>query len=209
MDETRWLTKNNLVEMMNYLTERTTPRKLILFGCACCRQSEELMGEPHCSEIIGRLEQFADGEISSQRLTMMLNSQFPLRDFPPSEFFVSGVVEIIRNPWSGALHLSAAAMRSDTADSNIDAIGCNLLRDVIGNPFRPSPLDSAIVSRIDPAAIILARSMYTNRAFSHLPYLGDALEEAGCADTAILKHLREPGMHVRGCWVLDSVLRRE
>lgn len=44
---------------------------------------------------------------------------------------------------------------------------------------------------------------------SVLPILADALEDAGCEDTSVLQHLRGPGPHVRGCWVLDWLLRRE
>jgi hypothetical protein len=39
--------------------------------------------------------------------------------------------------------------------------------------------------------------------------LADALEEAGCTDAAILSHLRGPGPHVRGCWVVDLLLGKE
>ena len=39
-----------------------------------------------------------------------------------------------------------------------------------------------------------------------LAVLGDALEEAGCSDADILNHLRGPGPHVRGCWVIDLCL---
>ena len=38
--------------------------------------------------------------------------------------------------------------------------------------------------------------------------LSDALEEAGCDDTAILNHLRSPGPHVRGCWAVDLLTGR-
>ena len=42
------------------------------------------------------------------------------------------------------------------------------------------------------------------------PSLGFAavklLEDAGCTDSQILDHLRSPGPHVRGCWVVDLVL---
>jgi hypothetical protein len=55
----------------------------------------------------------------------------------------------------------------------------------------------------------LARSAYDNRAFDHLPILADALEEAGCTDAAILGHLRGPGPHARGCWVVDAFLGKE
>lgn len=42
-----------------------------------------------------------------------------------------------------------------------------------------------------------------------LAILADALEDAGCDSTAILDHLRSPGPHVRGCWVLDLILGKE
>jgi hypothetical protein len=39
-----------------------------------------------------------------------------------------------------------------------------------------------------------------------LSILADALEDVGCADAKLMSHLRGPGPHVRGCWVLDLVL---
>jgi hypothetical protein len=39
--------------------------------------------------------------------------------------------------------------------------------------------------------------------------LADALEEAGCTDVKILSHCRQPGEHVRGCWVVDLLLGKE
>jgi hypothetical protein len=38
--------------------------------------------------------------------------------------------------------------------------------------------------------------------------LADALEEAGCADADLLRHLHGPGPHVRGCWALDFILAK-
>jgi hypothetical protein len=37
---------------------------------------------------------------------------------------------------------------------------------------------------------------------SRLAVLADALEEAGCSVADILNHLRGPGPHVRGCWLV-------
>jgi hypothetical protein len=39
--------------------------------------------------------------------------------------------------------------------------------------------------------------------------VADALEDAGCEHPDILAHCREPGTHVRGCWVVDLVLGKE
>ena len=79
----------------------------------------------------------------------------------------------------------------------------SLLRDIFGNPFRPVFFNpewrtSTVVS--------LAKSMYESRDFSTMPILGDALQDAGCEHEDILNHCREPGEHVRGCWVVDMIL---
>jgi hypothetical protein len=52
----------------------------------------------------------------------------------------------------------------------------------------------------------LAQAIYCDRAFDRLPILADALEDAGCDNADILNHCRQPGEHVRGCWVVDLVL---
>jgi hypothetical protein len=60
----------------------------------------------------------------------------------------------------------------------------------------------------DWAALALARGIYKEGAFERMPVLGDALEDAGCEDEALLTHCREKKLrrHVRGCWTLDALL---
>jgi hypothetical protein len=72
-------------------------------------------------------------------------------------------------------------------------------------PFRPG-LCAGDPSWRTEAVVGLARGMAESRDFAAMPVLADALEDAGCADPAILAHCREPGPHVRGCWVVDLVL---
>lgn len=79
-----------------------------------------------------------------------------------------------------------------------------LVWDVAGNPFA-TPVDFARWRTSTVAAI--ARGMYLSRDFSALPILADALEDAGCDDVEVLAHCRTPGAHVRGCWVLDQILK--
>jgi hypothetical protein len=81
-----------------------------------------------------------------------------------------------------------------------------LVRDIFGNPFRPTIFSPAW--RTD-TAVSLACQMYEAREFSAMPILADALQDAGCDNDDILKHCRNPGPHVRGCWVVDMVLGRE
>ena len=42
-----------------------------------------------------------------------------------------------------------------------------------------------------------------------LPILADALEEAGCHNSDILAHCRQPGKHWRGCWVIDLLFGKK
>jgi hypothetical protein len=80
-----------------------------------------------------------------------------------------------------------------------------LLRDIVGNPFRPVTFSPSW--RTD-TAVSLARQMYESREFSAMPILADALQDAGCDSDDVLNHCRGPGPHVRGCWVVDLVLER-
>jgi hypothetical protein len=79
------------------------------------------------------------------------------------------------------------------------------IRDLFGNLFHPVTLDP---SWLTPKVIALAQQIYDERAFDRLPILVNALEEAGCHNADILSHCRQQGEHVRGCWVVDLVLRK-
>ncbi len=84
---------------------------------------------------------------------------------------------------------------------------CRLIRDIVENPFRPPPvIDSSWLSWNGAIIPKLAQAIYDDRAFERLPILADALEEAGCTNADILNHCRQPGEHVRGCWVVDLLL---
>jgi hypothetical protein len=83
----------------------------------------------------------------------------------------------------------------------------DLLREVFGNPFRPSPpLPAAVLAWSDGIVVRLAQALYEARDFSNIALLADALSDAGCADEALLAHCRSGGEHVRGCWAVDAVL---
>ena len=66
---------------------------------------------------------------------------------------------------------------------------------------------SAICLAYEGAMIVqFAGLLAREKRYDELPFLADALEDAGCADAELLSHLRSPGPHVRGCWALDLVL---
>jgi hypothetical protein len=87
------------------------------------------------------------------------------------------------------------------------AAQCRLFRCLFGNPFRSLPsVKSAWLAWNDGTIPKLAQAIYEKRRFGDLPILADALEEAGCDNIDILTHCRQPGEHVRGCWVVDLLL---
>jgi hypothetical protein len=82
-------------------------------------------------------------------------------------------------------------------------IQADILREVIGNPFRPVALDPSWKTN---TVLTLAKQMYESRDFGAMPILADALQDAGCDNDDILNHCRDPQqVHVRGCWVVDLV----
>jgi hypothetical protein len=94
-----------------------------------------------------------------------------------------------------------------------------LLRDIVGNPFQPLPPRRGKRAWEHQKRLWLAwnngtvpkvaQAIYDERDFDRMPILADALEEGGCSEADILAHLRSPGPHVRGCWVVDLLLGKE
>jgi hypothetical protein len=76
-------------------------------------------------------------------------------------------------------------------------------------PFRVSPIPPIVLTWNGSIVRRIAQSIYDDHTFDRLPILADALEEAGCTDADILAHCRQPGEHVRGCWVVDLVLGKK
>ena len=80
------------------------------------------------------------------------------------------------------------------------------LYEVLGNPFRPVAVDP---SWLTSTVLALANQMYESRDFSPMPILADALQDAGCGNVDVLTHCRQPGVHFRGCWVVDLLTGRK
>jgi hypothetical protein len=91
---------------------------------------------------------------------------------------------------------------------------CCLMGDIFGNPFRPLPsVSPAWLSWNNGTVRRLAEAAYNERQLpggtldvARLAVLADALEEAGCHDAGLLRHLRSEGPHWKGCWALDTIL---
>jgi hypothetical protein len=104
-------------------------------------------------------------------------------------------------------YLSATPERAmPLVRQHVEAEQCNLLREVVGNPFRSVHFDPAWRKWNGHALARMARMTFDAHRFDELLVVADMLEDAGCTDEAILAHCRQPREHVRGCWVLGLLL---
>ncbi len=81
-----------------------------------------------------------------------------------------------------------------------------LLRDVFRYPSRPLVLRTEWLYLNGATVRQIAEGIHAAQAFDRLPFLADALEDAGCHEEELLRHCRSNGEHVRGCWALDFLL---
>jgi hypothetical protein len=108
-------------------------------------------------------------------------------------------------------HARAAKLSSESGSQRALLIEC------FGPlPFRSVAVDPTWLAWNGGTVPALAEAVYDDRARpagtldgERLAVLADALEEAGCTDADLLDHCRHPGVHVRGCWLLDRLLAKE
>ena len=103
-------------------------------------------------------------------------------------------------------HLQSAATRERL--NEVRRTMADLVREVLGNPFRPPTIDPAWLHWNHGATLHIAEQIASSGDFADLPILADALEDAGCRDDELLQHMRGKTVHVPGCWALDAVLGR-
>jgi hypothetical protein len=239
VEEESWLICQDPGQMLGYPPAEFSRRKLELFLCGCCRRLWgvwRLPDDPLALSAVEAAERHADGAAGDAELLALartLDSSLrggaasadvqlvrqaaletaracpELRMHPTLARYVTAAAEWAR---MGGRHGSPGelVLMSDLKVRDWETSGqAALLRDVVGNPFRTVAVDPAWRTWSDGLTVRLARAIYEERAFGRLPFLADALEEAGCDDDAILRHCRERAEHARGCWVVDQLLRRE
>ena len=210
MTEQQWFQAADPRPMLEYLRGKASDRKLRLFACAYCRAVRDIQ---HLSpgSAVTVAERYADGLASDQDLASERRrwACSPEERGPVAPSAYDGA-------WEAVDWLTILERWRDDPDSYItvpaDAVlkrSVLLLRDIFGNPFRPTAVDPAWLAWNAGIIVSLAQAFYDDRAFDQLPILADALEEGGCTNAEILAHCREPGEHARGCGVVDPLLGKE
>jgi hypothetical protein len=226
MAEPEWLDCTNSRRTLDFLRGKASDRKMRLFAVACSRRIWHLVVDPRCRRSVEVAEAFADGSANEAELKKAADEAFRTRrgdQLSGLIAYTSALAVTTPNfhvalPYEGA---ALAALQELPHEEQLERrrverknrLGLSVLvRCIFGNPFRPVAL---YLGWLTPTVKALAQAAYEERVLpsgeldlARLKILADALEEAGCSETAILDHLRGPGPHVRGCWVVDLLTGR-
>jgi hypothetical protein len=210
MMEHEWLACPDPDALLDHLRSsgRASERKLRLFAVGCCRRVWHLMNDGRSRKAVAVVERWVDGEASRQQLEAAHAAAGQAWRTPAgTAAWDASTVEWRVEAAAAAASHAAWAGSADRSRADERRAQADLLRCIVGNPFRvPAPFPPAVLAWQDGTVVKLARSIYQARRFEDVPVLADALEEAGCSDADVLGHLRGPGPHGRGCWVVDALL---
>ena len=198
MTEREWLNGLDPLTMLAFLqrAEKPSERKLRLFAVACSRRIWSRIDDLSRAAV-EVAEDFADGLASPEQLRAARLACKSAGDNASWYSAVSNATIAARNA-----ALSAQPAFDTLVERRAQAA---LLRDIFGNPFHPIPF----ATNWNTSAIaLLAGDTYKNRDFEKMPILADALTVAGCDNEEMIDHARDQPPHVRGCWVVDLLLRK-
>jgi hypothetical protein len=213
MNEGQWMISTDVPEMLRF-RGRGNKRKLRLFAVACCRPVWHWLSDPRCWRAVEAAEKFADGLITEDELaaaraaTASFAKEAGTR--VTSGANAAAYAAVCEPAWEAAWRAREYALwhvQKKTGDPiSFGRKSSELFRDIFVYPSHPVSINPAWRNWHNGLVVSMAQQMYKERRFGDLPILADALEEAGCSDDAILTHCRQPGEHVRGCWVIDLIL---
>jgi hypothetical protein len=222
MTEEDWVGCTSPEAMLNYLGERASPRKLRLYAINCCRRIWHLFRDERCRHAVEVAQRHVDGRatpadlVSAGQVVAAIARIWGDANSPHARatYAIGGAAwsATRASPWVAAWDSAfdarmAAREFVPGADWESErAWQAGMLHDLFRNPFRPFQLNPIWMLAEDGAALHMARVVYEEGRFGDLPYLADALEEAGCTCEAVLNHCRARAPHYRGCWVVDAVL---
>jgi hypothetical protein len=229
MTEKEWLACTEPTPMLEYLDVNCliSDRKQRLFDCACVRRIWHLLLDEKGRKAVEVAERFADGRATIDQLreaqgivlaaadaqaTLHLpgtpNANTVLAAAAGAAWEFRSGADPLRHAaeaiaWQGLTEGGRSELRLARARfAEERKKQAALLREIVVNPFQPFGVSPSTL------ATNLAQVIYEQSDFDRLPKLADALEKAGCDNAKDLSHCWLPGPHVRGCWVVDAVLRK-
>lgn len=230
MTEQEWLACDDPPIMLEFLEEKAGERKLRLFAVGCCSRIMRLLSDQRSVDAVLVTDRYIDGTASADEVREAIAAARAAYEnaFQTHDNAALSVTYLAADGYDAAIFSAAYAAyavghdcaagqtsqedihRKYTDGENAERVQqAELLRHIIGNPFRHVTIDDAWLTWKDGTVPKLAQAIYDERAFDRLPILADALEESGCTNEEILAHCRGAGPHVRGCWVVDLIREKK
>jgi hypothetical protein len=202
MTASEWRACTDPLAMLEELrrTGQGSDRKLRLFAVACSRRLWDWIDE------LGRAavsvaERYADGWATPEQLRA---ARLTCKTAGASAAWYAAA----SNPSIAARNAALSAQAgAGLAGERVAQV--LLLRDLFGNGSCPLlPLDQEWLQASNAAGRSFAQFLYQDGDFgaARMSELADVLQKADGTNAGVLEHCREPGPHVRGCWVVDLLL---
>src|SRR6516162_8094927 len=131
MTEGEWLACTDPRPMLGFLQGKASERKLRLFAVACATRNLHMMSDERFRRFVEVAEVFADGQASVEALVAAAEAA---GDDPVDAYDAAN--DPVRNAHVEADAAAEGAYHFGSTPDEIRAIQCDLLRDIIGNPFR-------------------------------------------------------------------------
>jgi hypothetical protein len=231
LTQAKWLSSGDPMKMYWPIQERVSERKAALYVVACALSTPLAKLPAILKRAIAVVQATAEGGGQGRIKSLEWDANLACHEAVEKSgldtaphFLALAALRMAERPLAGhAAHVpsflgkAVRELRGPEAADRLMGLYADLLRDVIGNPFKkivakPARRGRPYRARVffdaawrTPAVLGLAHTIYQEQSFDLLPILADALEDAGCDQTDLVAHCRSAGAHVRGCWLVDLV----
>ena len=217
MNHDEWATSSDTLAMIHFVREKGGARKFRLFAVACARDELASGSNPEVEK-----------ELIPQYAAEIKRTEALVEEGKEIEYGEHWVTDSVRGDREFEIALAALGFDLDVGglwtSGNVEETvalftaaysthPAHYLRDIFGFVYRSEPLNSEWRTQ---DVVTAAESAYENRKMpiGHLDQddlfvVADCLQEAECNDATLLSHLRSPGPHVQGCWVLDLLRAKD
>lgn len=202
MTKEEWLTSRDPKQLARFLRKMgPSDRQSHLTLAICLRFLRSHFPEAEAVRAAELWERYLDG----------LATEAEVKSFYRAGMLPANMDVPLPSSWGAAQSAIYECVFWWTGERGFDPI-CAVLRDIF-NPFHkaaPQP------PWLTDSVVALAKAAYDDRKLpegtldrGRLAVLADLLEENGCNAPEVLGHLRDKdAVHVRGCWVVDLLLRK-